>query len=76
MSLVDSTALDLLRSTPRKLLDLCGHHKIALVKPSILLRPESDFHFAPGEINVRMMILRLRQFANAVGKSESVRGNS
>jgi len=50
--------------------NLRSHDEVAFGQTVDLVRPERDFHAAPGEINVRMMTLLFREFADFVGEGE------
>ena len=50
--------------------NLRSHDEVAFGQAVDLVRPERDFHAAPGEINVRMMTLFFREFADLVGEVE------
>src|SRR5207249_5484090 len=50
--------------------NLRSHDEITFGQTVDLVRPERDFHPAPGEINVRMMTLFFREFADFVGEGE------
>ena len=53
-----------------KLVDLRGEYKIAFRQAVDLVRPQRQFHLAPRQINVGMVVLLLGQFADAIGEIE------
>ena len=54
----------------RRFLNLRGHYEIAFREAVDLVGPERDLHFAPGEIDIGMMILSLGHFPHAIRKVE------
>jgi hypothetical protein len=58
------------RDSSLQLINLCRQNEIAFGQPVNLMRPDFDADFAPGQVNVRMMILRFGQFTDAPGEIE------
>jgi hypothetical protein len=50
------------------LLDLGGEDEIAFGEAVDFMRPDGDLHLAPGEVNVRVMVLGFSQFADLIRK--------